>query len=598
MTRSTIVLTLLTGCMDYDVFGDLNYPDGSETCELEGVPAVEVGINDACDVELQTGSFTPVVEWELAGHNGLGPPAVAQIDDDNGDGVIDSGDIPDVMYMTMSEGVVAVDGRTGSLKWMNPEVSSYSSGVAVADLDGDGVPEIIAGVSPNVAVLNNRGDLIWESPELDQGVLHGYLFPAVADMDADGVPEIIAGRNILDIYGNVIGVGDFGVGGSQSSQGEGVHGSLPAVVDLDDDGILEVVTGNAAYNKDGSTKYSNGGIDGVPAIADFDGDGEPEIVVSSRDMLWTLESDMTPTGWSVTFPTARYLGAPAADDLDGDGLPEIVAVGGGELRVYHWGGELMWAVAVEDISGAAGPILFDFDSDGYPEVVYADEVKVRVFNGLDGSIKMESNDHQSTTGYENPVVADVDNDGEVEIIMCHGAGPSGLTVYGDADHTWPEGRQIWNQHNYSITNINDDASIPTPQEPNHLIYNNYRSANTSLTGSRWRDLEVEVVESCYLECPDMLVVVARVLNRGTQSLDPGVGIVVRAGYGGPVVASVSTPETIRGGWSSEGIEIRVLTDSLGDATPVVEVDRDANMVGHFDECVEENNTDIAESCPG
>ena len=54
------------------------------------------------------------------------------------------------------------------------------------------------------------------------------------------------------------------------------------------------------------------------------------------------------------------------------------------------------------------------------------------------------------------VPADVDGDNHVEIVLGHGGGDANIgaiTVYGDADNTWPPGRKIWNQHAYNITNV-------------------------------------------------------------------------------------------------------------------------------------------------
>ncbi|MBK7829435.1 hypothetical protein [Nannocystis sp.] len=65
-------------------------------------------------------------------------------------------------------------------------------------------------------------------------------------------------------------------------------------------------------------------------------------------------------------------------------------------------------------------------------------------------------DHNSGTRLEYPIVADVDRDGQVEIVVIHEPynGPiTGITVIGDKNNSWRPGRKIWNQHAYSITNI-------------------------------------------------------------------------------------------------------------------------------------------------
>lgn len=559
----------------------------------------EVALNLACDVPPQAGTFTPVVEWQLAGYNAYGPPVSGQLSDDNADGRIDAADTPDILFLPSNfSGLLSVNGATGAVQWQSASASDGYSGLAIGDVDGDGVPEIAAANGPNTLVLlDNAGNLIW-SRTLSNGSLYDFLYPSIADLDGDGLAEVIAGRTILDWLGTVVGVGALGVGAVPNAGGSLFEGSVSVPVDLDGDGLLEVVVGNAAYNRDGSLKYSNTLGDGCPAVADFDLDGEPEVVVVAGNSVRTLETDLTPTGWVGTFAGANYLGPPAVDDLDGDGAPDFVVVGANEMRAYTWAGAVLWSATVQDFSGAAGPVLFDFELDGYPEVVYADEEYVRVFNGLDGTIKLESSDHSSYTGFETPIVADVDNDGEVEIAMLHGNGAYGLTVYGDLAHSWPAGRQVWNQHAYSITNVDDDLGVPVSPAPNWLQYNNFRSGDAGLPPSTWNDAVAEVVDVCLDECPDRLVMLVRVRNEGTEEIPGGVMIAVRAGAGGPIVATGQVPDAIPSGWTSAGVTIEVAVADLGGADPWVEVDKDAADVGALAECDEANNlAQPASACP-
>ena len=57
---------------------------------------------------------------------------------------------------------------------------------------------------------------------------------------------------------------------------------------------------------------------------------------------------------------------------------------------------------------------------------------------------------------ERPLVVDVDNDGQSEIVVINNnyayGTKTGVTVYGDKDKSWRPARKIWNQHAYYITN--------------------------------------------------------------------------------------------------------------------------------------------------
>lgn len=613
--RCLLLLALVAGCSDYDLNRksdrggvddtagddpgtDTDDIDPPDACEPSAAPAIEVSLNDACDVELSEGTFTPVVEWEYTRAFAYGPPIVGNLDDDNGDGVIGAGDIPDVLVVPNDgSGLTALDGATGAVKWTTRALRYALGQVAIGDVDGDGVPEVAGSdgaSSPDTIVLmTNEGVEIWRTRVTNQWngtALYSALNPAIADMDNDGYAEIVAGANILSHDGTVLGTGRYGIGSCPNESGYYLEGSISVPVDVNGDGILEVVVGNAVYNMDGTAMYSNGLDDGNVAVADFDLDGEPEYVVASGNDIYTLETDMSLTGWADEFPSTNYIGPIAADDLDGDGQPEFVAVGSSELRAYRWDGTRFWTQRVTDSSGASGPILFDFEMDGYPEVVYADETSVRIFNGLDGQVKLTSRDHASATLFETPAVADVDNDGQVEIIMTHGSGPrAGVTVYGDADGTWPPGRPVWNQHAYTITNVEDDGGIPVAQVPNWNEYNNFRSGDAGLPPAQWNDVEAEIVEVCRDECPDTLYLLVRVWNRGTEEIAAGLGVVVRAGPSGPVAAYTTTPAAIPSGMSSAGFAIEVDGAALAGAEPFLEIDRDADLNGALSECVEDNN---------
>ena len=75
----------------------------------------------------------------------------------------------------------------------------------------------------------------------------------------------------------------------------------------------------------------------------------------------------------------------------------------------------------------------------------------------------------------------MDADGSAEIIVVennHAApGFNGIRVFRDRDDGWVGTRGIWNQHAYSITNVNDDGTIPAHPVANWLTpgLNNFRS---------------------------------------------------------------------------------------------------------------------------
>ena len=71
----------------------------------------------------------------------------------------------------------------------------------------------------------------------------------------------------------------------------------------------------------------------------------------------------------------------------------------------------------------------------------------------------------------------MDGDGYAEVVV---AGREGLFVIGH-DGMWADSRPLWNQHNYHITNINDDWSTPVAEQDSWEVYNTYRTQTPDRT---------------------------------------------------------------------------------------------------------------------
>ncbi|MCK6521700.1 VCBS repeat-containing protein [Myxococcota bacterium] len=612
---ASLSLALMVACTEYEVnpnkdasgaddtgpLGESETDDSAEpldACgELEQPDPASVELNAECDVELQTGKFNPVKEWKWGNGPFCGPAAVAQIVDSNSSGAIDDEDLPAVIVYQNNK-VIALKGDGSGPFWASSGTGyGQDGGFAVGDIDNDGWPDVVTAAASQVCALSGQdGSQKWCTTGLASNLdPYGYNYPSIADMDGDGNIEVLAGNVIMrGVDGKVRGKGTLGKGAAPyGGTGSSTYGTMSVPVDMNNDGVMELVVGNAAYTPDGATIWSSSTPDGLVAVADFDGDGEGEIVKTSGVYVYGLETDGS-TAWGPrTF--SGNLGAPAADDMDGDGLPEFVFAAQNALIAMKWGGVEMWRATINDVSGAAGPVLFDFELDGYPEVLYADETRIQFFSGLDGSVKFTSGDHASYTILETPVVADVDNDDQVEIVLghCNGNATIGaVTVYGDADETWPPGRKIWNQHGYSITNVEALGGIPSGAGNNFSTYNSFRSGDVGLPPSEFIDLRAEVIDVCEEECKSGVVkVAARALNAGNVEAPAGIFMTLRAGAGGEVLAIGWTTAAIPAGTSGEVITFEADASKLKGKTPVVTADEDDVGAGTVYECEESNNVE-------
>lgn len=612
-------LLLLSACAtDYDISAK---PEANEAGELEAaeLPAPEssgisspdegclggaevpdaVRINESCAIEVDDGPLHAELEWELPRFSSYGEysqilmaPLVAQLTDDNGDGVVDRADIPDIIVVTDDEGQRQT--KRGILRWLPGDGTSSGaatqrvdvsidgesyqvypyrySNAAVADVNNDGQPEIIivveampgpAGgdsvsppapdggeavedvpVSPGLspppseappcfaAAFAVDGSLVWLS--MEAALSCGGHAPAIADLEGDGAVEVVIGDVIYaGQSGEVLHVGDLGKGAYNWHPEVGYH-AVPA--DLEGDGLMEIITGRTIYEFTGESRcdFGDDALDGFVAVADFNLDGVGEVISVGDTTGRVFDSRCRETAVFALAGDGNG-GMPTVGDFDQDGEPEIGIPTGSVYAVYEASGDIVWAMPVTDQSSAVtGSSAYDFEGDGQLEVVYADETRLWVFDGATGAVRYSSDRHASRTLHELPTVADVDGDEEAEIIIPNGGGHgvadrTGLWVLGSRDGDWMPARSLWNQHAYSITHINDDLSVPRAAPPNWPAYNTFRSGSLlPSTAGEAADV-VPLAEVCLDECDqDRLIVTVRLGNSGLGALRPGVPVSIYA----------------------------------------------------------------------
>ncbi len=440
--------------------------------------------------------FRPRVEWQWSSssvgrEDVMMTPVVGDVD---GDGM------PEVVFVGYrgrgpSDGALTIvsgdSGREeGAWKAIDGHPIASWAGVALGDLDGDGIAEIVTVTADDrIVAVHADGSTVWVS-DRHPGEAHPSGAPVIADLDADGTAEVVVGRLILGHDGRKEALGSEG-----SAQGVSV------CVDLDGDGLQEVVVGNAAYRADGSLLWSNGLPDGMPAVADFDGDGFGEVASVSAGSLYLMDTDGTKLWGPKKIPGGRG-GPPTVADFDGDGKPEVASAGRKGYVVFDTDGSQLWKRRTIDASsGVTGSSVYDFEGDGAWEVVYADEEDFYVYQGVDGEVLMRQREHASWTLFEYPVIADVDGDGEAEIVLASNdtvkRGWHGITVLGNEGGNWAPTTPVWNQHAYHITNVDDGLGIPSrPQMNWHLGHNSFRAGGLRQPPGEAFELAVTLPTEC------------------------------------------------------------------------------------------------------
>ncbi|ATB38495.1 hypothetical protein CYFUS_003930 [Cystobacter fuscus] len=431
---------------------------------------------------LVSSAIAPTLKWAWTGSEVL--PDYKQVMttpvviDLNRDGV------PDIVFSTFagsnysSDGVLrAISGDDGHELWTVTESTlrvKAAAGLTAGDLDGDGRVEVCA-IPENgrgVICFTNEGAFKLRTPEgaYDYNEWGG---PALADLDGDGQVEILDGNRVYTATGALKWVGSDGMGGAKYT------GPNAFAADIDQDGRQELINGRSVYRADGSLLCAPSTVPhGFAAVGNFDADAQGEIVVVGREQVSLVDDNCTVL-WSVAVPGGGHGGVPNIADFDGDGQPEIGVAGNNLYSVLEADGTVRWSRPIRDLSsGKNSSTTFDFDGDGKLEVVFTDETYLRIYDGATGTVLFETKNSSGTT-HEGPVVADVDGDYQADIVVGANShaypGFNGIRVF--HGEGWRSARRIWNQHAYSVTNIEDDGSIPAQPVANWLTegLNTFRS---------------------------------------------------------------------------------------------------------------------------
>jgi alpha-tubulin suppressor-like RCC1 family protein len=345
------------------VVGDLD-GDGKPDVVVANVYDGSVWIyrNISTNGPLAAASFAPPVIFTIGGgSDSLYGLALADLD---GDGRLD------IVTANRNLNIVSIFQNLSSPGNLNTNsfgarvdiaVAGSPSGVAVMDLDDDGRPEIVTAnqASNSVSVLQNLclpGIITTNSfaPAVSFAVGAGTFAVTIADIDGDGHPDIVTANSTsastVSILRNTCSTGIISFASEVDFPGLGSGGSV-AVADLDGDGKLDVVCGSQSTGQAVSVyrntstpgsittsslapnvDFATGGWANTVAIGDLDGDGKPDLVVDVQlpSQLSIFKNISTPGslttssfGARIDFPSGWNPNGIAIADLDGDGRPDI-----------------------------------------------------------------------------------------------------------------------------------------------------------------------------------------------------------------------------------------------------------------------------------
>jgi hypothetical protein len=370
-------------------------------------------------------------------YGALSSPVAGDIDND-GDLEIVTNSYLGIVYAWHHDGTLV----SGWPQFMNHLGGAEKSSPALADLDGDGDLEIICGSNdsydPNFYIWHHDGTYF---PGWPQEVAN-YISqaPVVEDIDNDGDLEIIFPGEDWRVHayhhdGTRVDGWPVRIDGSQ-------RGTKVVVGDIDNDGYKEILSSDSggnmvfAWNHDGTSMsgwpkvWTDASVDIHPAaIGDINKDGTPEVITGGTEIhVWNGDGNPI-KGWPKILLNERgrpvTFFSPALGDLDDDGNLDIVAVDDNDtLHAFRGDGTYLpgWPreFGFHNPAWIGYCILADIDGDMMQEIIlpardsYWSDEYIYAFNH-DGTLA----DGWPKQGVEHsvaPVVADLDADGDVEVI--------------------------------------------------------------------------------------------------------------------------------------------------------------------------------------
>jgi hypothetical protein len=302
-------------------------------------------------------------------------PFQVAVADLNGDGR------PDIVTANRSDNSVGVLLRNPDGSFQTKE--TFATGrqpfsVAVADLNGDGIPDIVTAnyAGDSVSVLLGNGDGTFR-PHVDYPAGSADYDVVVADLAGDGKQDIIVTDKNDNTVGVLLGDGD---GTFQPMKSYPVasgpyevvakdltgNGKLDLVVSHFSATVVDMLMGNGDGTFQPAREFPVGSRPYGLAVADLNGDGIPDIVTAnyrSADVSVLLGDGHGNFGPPTLLPVGLAPNEVQVTDLNGDGIPDLVTA--------NYGGNSV-SVLLGNGNGTFRPARTFAAGDGPASVAVAD----------------------------------------------------------------------------------------------------------------------------------------------------------------------------------------------------------------------------------
>lgn len=363
--------------------------------DIDGNGKVEIVVNSTTAHILD--AYAKKEKWAWAG--GFG--SRFSLGDTDGEG------IPEIVYCKDNDGIYVFDATsfTDLKKVSLSEYYASCTGLAVADLDGDGNKEILAAIPTySGGFFAFRGS---DGTQVGLFPWDGYMYGiVVGDLDGNGLPDLLWGDSQDIEGGRGLTVGDWTTGATLW-QNVGLFRPLATTAaDVDGDGLAEILT----FSLTGTNSYENKGLVTcynsrthavkwtIPDISIYtsyyymtyllvgqmDGDPSLELVITSGDSYGPMKVYDIATRmlqWTAPPSGGGSLVDLAVADADHDGIDELIAAySDGVVSVYHGASNLIQWQTSGVLSQPIQLEVADLMGDAYLDVAVLTDSDLFIFD--------------------------------------------------------------------------------------------------------------------------------------------------------------------------------------------------------------------------
>jgi hypothetical protein len=397
---------------------------------------------------------------------------VADMDNDGDLDIVSASDNDEIIAWYENDGATNPSWSKSNIYYGDDE---WPSRVYIGDMDGDGDMDILS-VSYNddtIAWYENDGNVnpSWSASDIDTNADGAYDVFA-ADMDGDGDMDILSASRLDDTIAWYENDGASNPSWTASDIATDADGATSVfAADMDNDGDMDILS--ASTEDDTIAWYENNNGDGSSwtasdidtnadyaesvFAADMDNDGDMDIVSASAiddTIAWYENDGASDPSWTASdiATSADYATSVFAADMDNDGDMDIVSASWNDDTIAWYENTATFSFTpswtsrsvTTSLDGPNSVHAADLDNDGDLDIVASINRDNRVvWYENDGSpsdggwtyhlVKDYSDPPSYQSGMEYVHVADIDDDGDLDILAARGgsseAGVSDAILY-------------------------------------------------------------------------------------------------------------------------------------------------------------------------